>query len=728
MTSAPTFSIEALSTSPRAFASRIALVGDGAAVMNQALASMQGGDQPELPAGTHVTAPGLYKGINGQSYVVPTARLAMRQNLPGVPDVFFDQKDGGGWLLQAAFELVLPAGSPDATLMPLSDFQIAIDPGTGDSPFVFPAVSHMPADGRPPEVAMILRAEAPIDAGRGLILLRQNAKATFKVSAIVHFCVPVMRPVPHPIPPFPVPPRPIPFPQGPGPRPMVLATPQVGRPVQAAAFRTFRATDLLLRTPDVIIPRPLDAQQGSAPVDATVPLSVDPTQNGACFPSDLPVNRPIYALILGGIGGSDAVWTRETGASWTRIAAGLNRYDVLPDSFALAIDPNTGLPAMSVVLVQNPPASPGGPSVYAVRVRFGVAPQLDDARLDAVRASLRSTHAIPYASLGIGDYGTATFTPSGLFADLPGFQSATGGGDPATGGSRPVDAASGFELVLDCSLEFYTLLTGVLKSPEGLRGSVRFQIVTGRTSAVPSTDITTLVDVPVRLAFSGDMEVDLVATVAAPSAAGAASLPLRITNPLDVPVSIGAVLPTFLLMDKRPDLASLATPGTATPATVTVPPKTAADIAVTGPAGGALPPYTALATGFSGVRPAFDPEAVLNRVHALASATGASTAVHLSCYLLHHPDQIPPALAGLIGLKVQVQRPNGPVLDVPLTLDKPEADLTLPYSFADLLGGASLDQPSVTYRSCIMFPDHLGPWSEWLSNIGRDLTITPMAG
>ena len=623
--------------------------------------------------------PGFYTAIDGRVYYLPSVRLAMRQHMPGVPDIFFDQKDDKSWVLQVTFELIKPPGLPDGAQLLASSFSGGVDPGL--RPQTFPssfwtagpqslafASPTMPlaAEGRASDVALVLRTETPVDPNQGLALLRQYPNAYFALNAFIRL--------------------------------------------------RFRAPGLLDGSP----PGSPGTHIGPAAAHPQLLTPPGAPQIGACFPSDLPANRPIYTLILGNADATNAMWTRETGSSWTRAAAGLDRYDVLPDSFALAIEPNTGLPAMSVLLVQNPPASAGASATYTVRVRFGVAPQLDDARLDAVRASLRSTHAIPYASLGIGDYGTATFTPSGLFADLPGFQSTTSGGDPATGGSRPVDAACGFELVLDCSLEFYTLLTGVLKSPEGLRGTVRFQIVIGHGAAD-----TTLVDVPVRLALTGTMEVGLTTEIGRPSGAGASRLNAWITNPLDVPVTVGAVRPTFLLMDKRPDLVSLATPGTAVPAGLTLAPKDTAIVTVSGPDPAALPPFTSLVFSFAEMHAAFDPDAVLNRVHALAAATGASTTLHLSCYLLRHADQIPPALAGLIGVKVQVKRRDGPALDMPLTRDKPEGDLVLPYSLADLLAGASLDQPSITYRIASVFPDHTGPWTDWLPNTGCDLLVTP---
>jgi hypothetical protein len=140
-----------------------------------------------------------------------------------------------------------------------------------------------------------------------------------------------------------------------------------------------------------------------------------------------------------------------------------------------------------------------------------------------------------------------------------------------------------------------------------------------------------------------------------------------------------------------------------------------------------LPPYTALVAGFSGAKPAFVPDALLDHYHQLAAAAGVATKVHFSCYLLRHPDKIPPNLNNLIGVKVQVQRDSGPVMDVPLTLDQPERDLSLPYSFRDLLQGMSLDLPTFSFRFCSMFPDHIGAWSDWSSNTGRDVMVTPGA-
>jgi hypothetical protein len=727
-------------------ANRMMIAGDASQAMNlryEAFQAAQQANGPLFPRGVAPNGPGPLAGADNQSYFVPAARVAFRPNLPGVRDLFFDKQDAQ-WILQATIELVRPDGvSADAIALPIDNFIVSIDPGDGAAVFAFTKVTPLPVEGRAADVALVLRAEAVVDPNLGLNLLRQHPNAVFVISADVHFQqqLPAIEPRPHP-------PGPVqPFPRHGLPLERLAAveiTPALApalapapAPASAPAVRAFRRGiyDRMALDPGFLTHIWGGPPRISAMQTRTLQLSVDKSQNGACFPSDLVANKPIYAELLGDDGTSSAVWTQETGQSWTRACAGLNRYDVLPDGFALAIDPDTLLPAMDVLLVQGPPASPGGSAAYTVRVRFAIAPQLDDARLDQIRAALRAAHGIPYASLNIGDYGSAVFTPSGLFANLPGFQSSTAGGD-AGSGARTVDAANGFELILDCSLEFYTLLSNVLKSPAGLRGNVRFQLTTGKAAAAPGpatpgapppADPTTMVDVPVRLALSGAFEVGLVAKMPTPAAPGAASVDIEISNPLNVAVTIGAVLPTFLLMDKRPDLASLATPGAATPPGVTIPPNGTAAVAAGARDGGALPPFTALVANFADLKPAFDPDALLDHFHQLASAAGVSSTVNFSCYLLRHPEQTPTTLAGLIGMKVQVQRAGGGVMDVPLTLDRPVCDLALPYSFHDLLQGMSLDQPTFAYRFCSVFPDHVGPWSDWIPNTGRNVLVTPGA-
>jgi hypothetical protein len=138
-----------------------------------------------------------------------------------------------------------------------------------------------------------------------------------------------------------------------------------------------------------------------------------------------------------------------------------------------------------------------------------------------------------------------------------------------------------------------------------------------------------------------------------------------------------------------------------------------------------LPPWSAIAINFSGVHLNFDPNQVLSKVHELASATHLNTTAHIVSFLLKHPDQIPQSLAGLIGVHVQIKTGTADPVDSYLTTDTPEQTVQIGFSFADLLAGLKPDEPTFQWRRCNMFAAKEGDWSDWATNTGRDLFVTP---
>src|SRR4051812_39739315 len=244
-----------------------------------------------------------------------------------------------------------------------------------------------------------------------------------------------------------------------------------------------------------------DAAYAAAQTDESAPLfggPVDPSGRYV-FEHDLPLlfppsqraNRPIYALVDGAASVDAGLWSGEPTMRWR--PAGAGSYWIVPDEYRLAFDPEHGLPAVTVLLL--PPdqgaapagAAPGGVSAYRVRVRFQLVPWWDPERLGQMRTDIAESQDVPAPQLQLGGYEKVEFIPSQLFAGL--------GGDQLDPGTKVVDP-QGFELVFDCSMEFYTLICHCLAPdsgmPDGLKGSVRFTLATG-------ADTTTVDDVPMRI-------------------------------------------------------------------------------------------------------------------------------------------------------------------------------------------------------------------------------------
>jgi hypothetical protein len=246
-------------------------------------------------------------------------------------------------------------------------------------------------------------------------------------------------------------------------------------------------------------------------------------------------------------------------------------------------------------------------------------------------------------------------------------------------------------------------------------------------SAVPP-DTTLLVEVPVILSFLGPFPLKLTPQIvpADPANKNATSITASITNPLPVPLSVSGIYPT--LMTTEPDL------GRTTGATLLKPsddklsfaPSEQKTITMAMPGGAPLAAYTSLAVDFGPATPAFDPAVVLNHYQSLVATAGIHASAHFNCYLLKHPEQIPPSFANLVGMQLEVQHSDGVVVGVPLTRDNPSMDIAIPYTFAELLAGASLSQPTFRYRAKSIYPDHAGQFSDWIPQTGGIVEVTPV--
>ena len=116
----------------------------------------------------------------------------------------------------------------------------------------------------------------------------------------------------------------------------------------------------------------------------------------------------------------------------------------------------------------------------------------------------------------------------------------------------------------------------------------------------------------------------------------------------------------------------------------------------------------------------------LERIHDLAAATPLTTAVTVSSYQLAHPENLPAAHPRVFALDCEIRRDNGEPVSVTITRDKPAADTSVPFTFADLVAGLRPDQPRFKYRVRYQEPDGAGPWSDWTSFAGTQLQITPV--
>ncbi len=692
------------------------MVGQQSVNLQQSYQQALTAQQASAPAlNTVVNGPGVYGGTDGKTYLVPSARLAYRANLPRTPEIAFTS-DGSSWKITAVIQLFRPAGA-DAAAIPLlmDSHHISIDSGDSSAGFTFPTITPFNAPDGSTDVTGILKAEGAIDETLALTLLRDKVNARITVTGSLsyrHTYTRTIYPEPHPMPPHP------PFP----PHPMFPHRPLEQERI-APLFRADTVDTAALK--EEMVFNPGGAQLGH-PITQTITEGITANQTlgaiAAHFDPGLMDFKPIYAVIMGS-DSDGTVWSQQTGQGYSRPSSGSDAYYVLPDSYRLALDANSGLPAMSLLLIETPPATPGGSTAFTLRVRLGVAPVLDGGRLEKMRESLRASQNILYPQLAIGGYTSAAFVLSAIFSELPGFHSSVLSADAAAG----VDAANGFELVLDCSLEFYSLLAKMLTSADGLQGKVQFKVVTSHVDSTPPVDTTLTVDVPVALSFQGPCPLKLAATMDTSAAVDPASLTVDVANPLSSPLTVNGVYPTLMTTDPELGITTGATLLTPAVTQLTLAPAEQKSIALTKPGGGNLPPYTSLAVDFGSFTPKFDPSGVLNHYQSLVSTSGLKAVAHFNCYLLKHPDQIPPALANLIGVQIEVKHTEGaPTLTVPLTRDTPSLDAPIPYSFAEFLAGASLSEPTFQYRVKPVFTDHTAAFGDWIPQTGGIVEVTPV--
>jgi hypothetical protein len=94
---------------------------------------------------------------------------------------------------------------------------------------------------------------------------------------------------------------------------------------------------------------------------------------------------------------------------------------------------------------------------------------------------------------------------------------------------------------------------------------------------------------------------------------------------------------------------------------------------------------SSLALDFTGVTVRLDPAVMLEPVHQLGTSTGLVARVDVSSYQLKHPESLPPELADMFGIDVEVRRGSADAVTVSLNRDAPEASLDLPFGFSDLV-------------------------------------------
>lgn len=656
-------------------------------------------------------------GADGTTYFVPQARIAQRSKATGAPHVFL-AKSAGVVTLQVWFDLVphpsIPSG---AQPLPVDNYAVSLVPASG-APIAFERCDDLPAGDQADTLVSRLYCETTVDPNTVVPMLKALG-TRFRVEADVHYTVQdaAGSSDPGPI-------------RRPRPRIDTAVIPPAIRPASVigdlTAVRLNPSIKRVLARPVVVAAAP--AAQPEAPWRShTARLSLGAADNSgvsACFPRDVMQNRAIYAQVTSGFGS-------EPWSDWVDSPNGQfmdspvpDQFYILPDEYRLAFDAETRRPAMMVLLVppkradgEQGPTSFGAD--YTLRTRFSVVPWVDPARRERLRAEIARHARVAYPDLLVGGIREATCRLSTVLHELG---STVVGGD----GAATVDGL-GFDLVLDCTSEFYNTLTHLLVT-EGVGAEVKASLVADAEHPRTAT-------VPVKLRLDRPAADVLSAVLVPPAAAAddeAATPPptLRVSNPLPYAVTVSRTVASLLVTDAELPSPIGAVPAAAEPSSFTLPAAAEApstlDIALT-PAPSDQPAvYGSVGVSFEGIDVDIDPQQVLAKAYDTGTTGSVSASVEVRCYQLEHPETIPAELTGLFGLEVELRRSDGAApVTVFLTTDQPRLSVQVSFSLSDIVAGMRPEQPTFQWRRRNMSGSGTGDWSDWATITGRQLFVAP---
>lgn len=732
----------------------------------------------------------VYTATDGNLYFIPNAVVGVRLRGSTTPDVFIErhasntQGGGGGdlaYILRVTFELRRPDTLPDsAHPLPMDHFAVSLQPGNGELiPFPVEGLTVLPApDDADPDVVQRLVAQVEIDVDRIVNILQNDSQARFVVTGNIHYQLateqtgdnqspPIRRPVERieALPGLSVNPENLNIRFKPKSLLGTLATRGLGlalnnpqvlasvaskvvskvksnnetdapkptvSPVTQKTLKLATLSQYMLR-PTTPAERHPNTNSSAQAAEATISLLLTNTGNsglGAYFPKSIAKNRSVYAGVDSSFSNNpDAVWI-SSNVGYFKESAIPNQFYVLPDGYFLSLNVEKSVPDMSVLMTPNPDPKATGSNAYRIRVRFGISPYLDASRLRDMRAFLTSRLGVVYPDLVLGGYAGGSFEPTHLFDQLG--STALGG----AAGPQTINPAQPFEFILDCTMEFYTLLAKLLVSTDGqgLKGNVHLQLKTDSNPSAGLTDVVAPVCLRLDQVANHPLTNGLAPPVAMPMGVepdpnDASSMnPKRVlvSNPSQLTVSVATVIPTLLLTqdDLPPINAALASP---TPVSLHLPP--GGNIVLDLQAPGSISAWTGVAVEFDGIAIQLDATQVLNQIHQMAKSSSFKTMLNVHCYALAHPESLPNTLSNLIGVHVQVQNSSAgaAVQDIYVTRDQANPTVAIAYSLADMLNGASLDQPKCQYRCRNMTAlGETGEWSQWQENTGQDLFVSPV--
>ncbi|HEX5858604.1 MAG TPA: hypothetical protein VFY91_10905 [Microbacterium sp.] len=701
-------------------------------------------------------------GEDGIPYFVPQARVAVRSEATRAPHVFLERR-GGEVFLQVWFDLVrFPSLATESKPLPVAGYTVALVGADGAHRIPFDRCDDLPAPEKSENVVSRLFCETKVDPNDAIGLL-QSAGSVFRVEGDVSFSI--SQPAPGATPgfdPTSLPPLLIdPVRIAPRGRMRVFAKP-VETPAPAAPLLAARLqispflSEAILATSVADVAQPAPAVVWATQTKRMSLGAADNSGVNGYYEPGLMENRAIYSQVTSGFGS-------EPWSEWVESPNGRfmdspvpDQFYVLPDEYRLTFDAETRTPSMMVLLV--PPkagAEPSGPvsfgGDYTLRTRFSVVPWVDPARLERLRAEIATHSGRPYPELLVGGIRSATVSLSAVLHELG---STVVGSTDAAASVDPL----GFDLVLDCTSEFYSTLSHLLVT-DGVDATVTATLVSTETDPRrvdvptvlrldrPASDVLSAELIPAPLPEAppappvdaapvppvdgAPADGPVAATDPVAMAVPPAPPTLRVFNPLPYAVTVARAVPSLLVMDEFVSAPLGAVAAKAEPESFTLPPAGAdapssIDLTLIPESTDQPPVFGRVGVAFIGIDIDIDPQQVLAKAHDTGTSGTVSSAVNVRCYQLEHPEVLPPALADVFGLEVQLRRSEtAEAVTVFLTRDQASADVQVAFTLGDIMAGAKPEQPTFQWRARNMAGAGNGAWSEWAAITGRQLFVSP---
>lgn len=390
----------------------------------------------------------------------------------------------------------------------------------------------------------------------------------------------------------------------------------------------------------------------------------------------------------------------------------VNTVHLIPHEYRLAYDAARGLPHMLPIQYTAPDGS------RRLRVMLRTEPWYDPARVAGLQAALsrQSGGAFVHPQVIAGGVAGARLTLNTIFPE-----EITVAEDAGAEGIA-IDMAAPFDLTLDLSEEYYTLLATILTGPVGLTGSVEVTLTPAADGATAA-----LRRVPLVLTFQRPGALPLTEFVAT-----ATINPERVdvTNRAAQSVTVAGAEASLLLIDENallPAAVLAARAAEAFPLTIDAGGSATLTFAPVAAPEGAI--WNTVVPVLTGVTAAVDPDAALRAIHALAPPGTSGWRLRiLSPQLVRAaaapgPDQ-------MVAVEVRMTRPGTAPVQATLMAGEAERSVTFPRNLDDLIpatpnsGGTAGDgflRLSWTARG--VWPTGFGPWSDPADHVGDTLFV-----